>query len=131
MIRLYFLSFCLLFPPLLRAQSTDSLGLDDYPFLTRYESDYLNNVLKDKKDTFDFTGKKVAYVTGKECQHIISKSTYFKAIKAGVRTWPDILTPEEKVLSGGYDVLLLHGAIKICTPKRKCKILKELRIGFL
>ncbi len=45
-------------------QTPGGLGLDNNAVLNTQESVYLNSLLKEQLKTFDFTNKKVAFVTG-------------------------------------------------------------------
>jgi hypothetical protein len=38
----------------------------------------LNSLLEDLRETFDFTDKKVAFITGSKGQKVVSKSDYFQ-----------------------------------------------------
>ena len=75
-----------------KALTLDSCGLDNSPILNKYEVEYLNskacknNILQitglSSKDTFDFTGKKVAFCCGSSGSGISSKKGFFKYIKS-------------------------------------------------
>ncbi|HZH74314.1 MAG TPA: hypothetical protein VFD91_17615 [Mariniphaga sp.] len=93
--------------------NTDTLTIDHDEVLSEQEVILLNHLLKNLRDTFDFHGKKVAFITGSSGNRLLSKADYFNQIKP----WLDagdtpqasivLLTEEEKDKSGGYDVLVL------------------------
>ncbi len=114
------------------AQNSDSLGIDHNPILNAKEVKLLNLLLKDTRDSYDFTNKKVAFITGSNGGTIVSKSDYFKN---SVIPWiekdsePQIflvkLTEDEKTKSGGYDVLVLSW-VKVFNPKTKEQVITQL-----
>ena len=105
-------------------QVNNSLGIDDNPILTEIESKFFNELSIVKSDTFDFSFKKIAFITGNSGKLILSKSQYFKDC---VKPWLDkglipqtsviILTKEEKEKSGGYDAIILSW-VKLFTNKQ-------------
>jgi hypothetical protein len=114
-------------------QAFDSLGIDDKIILNRQESIFLNDALIKERDTFDFTNKRIVFITGSSGSKVISKSEYFRNC---VKPWteknslPQIffvrLTTEEKHKSGGYDAFVLSW-VKLFTEKRKAKIIDQLK----
>lgn len=115
------------------AQTSDSLGVDDNPIPNKSEVELLNSLLNETRADFNFADKKVAFITGSSGSKIVSKSDYFRC---SVIPWiengsePQIfmvrLTEEEKLKSGGYDVLVLSW-VKIFTPKRPEIVLRQLQ----
>ncbi len=113
-------------------QASDSLGLDKNIALNRQEISFLNTSLKSSRDTFDFTDKKIAFVTGNSGGKIILKQDYSLTC---VKPWVDKgsipqiffirLTNDEKQKSGGYDVLVLSW-VKVFTDKQKKNLIKQL-----
>ena len=114
------------------AQMSDSLGINNNAILNENEVELLNSLLKKTREGFDFTDKKVAFITGSNGGTIVSKSDYFRN---SVTSWiekdsePQIfmvkLTEDEKMKSGGYDVLVLSW-VKVFTPKTKEKVIRQL-----
>ena len=114
------------------AQNSDSLGIDDNPTLNKNEVELLNSLLNDTRNDFNFTDKKVAFITGSNGRTIVSKSDYFQN---SVIPWiekdsePQIfmikLTEDEKLKSGGYDALVLSW-VKVFTPKTQEKVIRQL-----
>lgn len=113
-------------------QNADSIKLDEHKFLDMQEAEVLNSILVESRGSFDFRGKKLAFVTGSSGSRIISKSDYFETC---IFPWldkgesPQIfiveLTKEEKDRSGGYDALVLSW-VKVFTRKQKRRIIKKL-----
>ncbi len=113
-------------------QTIDSLGLDNNARLTKYESEYFNNEFKDWRKEFDFTDKKVAFITGSSASKHQTKTHYFKEVTDRLKHnlkmshSPVFLTQEEKIESGDYDVIVLYW-VKVMTDKRRRKIIDELK----
>lgn len=113
-------------------QSSDGLGKDNNIVLNRDEIEFLNTSLKSSRDTFDFTNKKIAFVTGSSGSKLISKQEYFLNC---VKPWTDKgsspqiffvrLTLEEKQKSGGYDAIVMSW-VKLSTDKQKKRIIEQL-----
>jgi hypothetical protein len=100
--------------------------------LSTKEAELLNSLLEQSRNTFDFHGKKIAFITGSNAGRILSKADYFNTC---VTPWladgktPQIfmveLTGEEKNKSGGYDAFVLSW-VKVFTDKRKKKVIEQL-----
>lgn len=113
-------------------QNLAECGIDNNPKLTQIESEFLNEYMTDyNKQNFDFSNRKVIFVTGNSGNKIATKSDYFDTIKQRnqtddkIATWIVKLTPEEKIESG-YDIILTYW-VKVVTEKRKRKILNEIK----
>lgn len=116
----------------LKAQNSNNLGIDNSPLLNESEVTLLNSLLEEQRDTFDFRNKKVAFITGSSGSKIMPKSVYFHS---SVIPWieedsnPQIfmvrLSDEEKLKSGGYDVLVLSW-VKVFTSRRQKKTVEIL-----
>ena len=116
----------------LNAQDLDSLGINSSSTLNRQEVELLNLLLGEKRDTFNFQNKEVAFITGGTGNGILPKNVYFRSY---VKPWldkaskPQIsivqLTEEEKSKSNGYDVLVLSW-VKMFTDKQRRRIVKRL-----
>lgn len=131
--KLYLTSLLLALTISLFGQAVDSLGIDNNPRLNKYEAAYFNNIFKDRRENFDFVGKKVAFITGSTANRHWSKTEYFSEIKprqftesSGSFQFPIFLTEEEKIKSGGYDVILLSW-VKLLTDRRRKQIISELQ----
>jgi len=111
-------------------QKIDSCGIDNNSKLTVFESKYLNEYLKNKRDTFDFTGKKIIFITGSSGKTIGKKKDYFLNINewnlsnSKIATELFVLTREEKIQSGGCDAILTYWVMIM--PNKK-KIIEKLK----
>ncbi len=113
-------------------QNLAECGIDNNPKLTQTESEFLNEYMTDyNKQDFDFTNKKVIFVTGNSGNQIGTKPDYFDKIKQRnqtddkIATWVVKLTEEEQ-LQSGYDVIVTYW-VKVVTERRKRKILNEIK----
>lgn len=118
----------------LSGQNLSECGIDNNPKLTQSESEFLNEYMTDyNKQNFDFTNKKVIFVTGNSGNKIGTKSAYFDEIKQRnqtddkIATWFVKLTEEEQIQSG-YDVIVTYW-VKVITERRKRKILNEIKVS--
>ncbi len=112
------------------SQNLDELGVDNDPNLTEAESKFLTDYMTyEQRDNFNFKNKKVIFVTGNSGEQLGTKSKYFDYIrdwnKNGnkIATWVVALKENEKIDSGGFDVIVTYW-VKMFTEKRKKKILK-------
>lgn len=78
------------------------------------ELELLSSLLTNPIDTAEIRGKRIAFVTGSSGRKIITKATFFETninpwIHKGLKPQVEsiLLTPDEKKLSGGYDVIVL------------------------
>jgi hypothetical protein len=111
-------------------QTIDSLGLDNNPRLTKCEAEYFNNEFKDWRKEFDFTDKKVAFVTGSTANKHLTKTDYFNKVKSRLKdnyemTHSALYLTEEEKLKSGYDAIVVSW-IKLLTDKRRRQIMTEL-----
>lgn len=100
--------------------------------LSTEEAKLLNSLLENSRDTFDFEGKKIAFITGSSGSRIISKTDFFNTC---INPWLEenekpqifmvLLTEEEKSKSGGYDAFVLSW-VKVFTNRQKRKIVEQL-----
>lgn len=113
-------------------EQIQSPNSDGDEMLSTQEAELLNSLLEQSRNTFDFHGKKIAFITGSSGSRILSKADYFNTC---VNPWladgktPQILmvelTGEEKNKSGGYDAFVLSW-VKVFTDKRKKKVIEQL-----
>lgn len=111
-------------------QTIDSLGLDNNPRLTKYEAEYFNNEFKDWREEFDFTDKKVAFLTGSTANKHLTKTDYFNEVKSRLKdnygmTHSALYLTEEEKLKSGYDAIVVSW-VKLLTDKRRRQIITEL-----
>ncbi|MBN2260298.1 MAG: hypothetical protein JW702_07120 [Clostridiales bacterium] len=118
----------------LHSQIIDSTLIDNNIKLNKYESDFLNDYLKEQRDTFDFSQKRIAFITGSSGSIIGNKKDYFKDINKWDKDYNSkivtslvIFNDNEKELSGGYDAILTYW-VKLLTDKRKQKIIGQIKI---
>ncbi|MCK9562617.1 MAG: hypothetical protein M0R02_07845 [Bacteroidales bacterium] len=124
------ISFTLLSCKSMPQKGTEPNTNDD-EMLSTQEAELLNSLLENSRDTFDFHGKKIAFITGSSGSCVLSKIDYFTNIKPWMEAGdtPQIfmveLTGEEKNKSGGYDAFVLSW-VKVFTDKRKKKVIEQL-----
>lgn len=116
----------------------EKCGLDDAPWLKSYEVNYFNQVFEEKRGTFDFSGKVIAFYKGSSGTTKSRKSDYFKGLKQAnngdqsIHAWQAggtqllILTKEEKELSGGYDAILVSWSKLPKAGKARTRLVKRL-----
>jgi len=110
---------------------THAFKIDHDKMLTKEEVEFLNNLLKNQRDTFDFHEKKVAFITGSAGSRFLSKADYF----AQMKHWLDagsapsvfmvLLTEEDKYKSEGYDVFVLLW-VKVFSNRQKKRMIERL-----
>lgn len=111
-------------------QNLDSCGVDNSSHLNSFESVYLNDYFSKQRGSFDFTGKKILFVTGSKGTRIGNKTGYFNDIKlwnkdnSMIATDLILFTEEEKIQSGGFDGMLTYWA-KV--PPNKNKLFKKIK----
>lgn len=122
-----------------QVSEVEKCGTDDNAHVNSYEAKYFNEVFKNKKGEFDFSGKVVAFYTGSSGTTISVKSNYFKGLENSnnrdkdVHTWQAngtqllILTDKEKNLSGGYDVILVSWSKLLKQGRSRMKLVKRLK----
>jgi len=115
--------------------SSKNCGLDDSPYLNEFESAYFDEVYKSRKGDFDFKGKVAAFYTGSSGNTKSGKSNYFLHVKNDdeeQHLWQAngtqllILTENEKVLSGGYDVIFIFWSKLLKEGKSRKRLVKRL-----
>jgi hypothetical protein len=119
------------------AQYIEKCGLDNNPALTHDEAAFLNEYFNESdRKGFDFTGKKILILGGSAGSSLRSKIDYFKSIKdrivkttIPIASRPYPLTEEEKMQSGGYDVVLTFWNKVPMTPDKKKRIIRRVAEG--
>jgi hypothetical protein len=109
----------------------DKMGVNDDAYLNSFESDYFNFILQDKRGEFDFTGKKIGFVTGNG-HSIVSKQSYFNIEKSrkeiGYSTnqaFLHLFNKSEKYTSGGYEGVVVYWVKAFLKSKSLPRRLKE------
>lgn len=114
-------------------QNLAECGIDNDPKLTQPESEFLNKYMNDEqRKRFDYTNKKVIFITGSGASKIGTKTEYFDNIKKWqeksekIATWTVELNEKEKIASGGYDVIVTYW-VKLLTKRRQRLIIEEIK----
>ena len=118
----------------------EKCGLNNNPELNEYEAKYFNEVFKERKGSFNFTGKTIAYYSGSLGTTKSEKSNYFRCLKNAINNedrtiheWQAggtqllVLTKEEKEISGGYDAILVSWSKLLKRGKSRNKLVKKLK----
>ena len=112
-------------------QNLEECGIDDHLILTSSESEFLNKYMIDERSkNFDFSKKKIIFITGSRGREFGTKSKYFNDIKKWNKNGKKIAThiielnEKEKIDSGGYDVIVTYW-VKVLTKRSKRKIIKR------
>ena len=115
----------------------EKCGLDNNAMLNSYEAAYFNDVFKERKEDFNFSGKVIAFYTGSSGTTMSTKSRYFNSVKNSnqkdVHAWQAggtqllILDNEEKNLSGGYDAILVLWSKLPKRGKSRTRLVKRLK----
>ena len=106
----------------------DKMGIDSFPLLNKYESEYFNFLYKDFREDFNFTEKKIGFL------HDLSpsdKKEYFdqekERFKQGVTTNNGklyVFDEKQKEISGGYDAAIVYWCKMIISKDELTKRLK-------
>lgn len=101
--------------------------MDSDPLLNNCESEYFNAVFKDSRGDFDFTGKKVGFITGSNGRTLSDKKKYFNSVRrmnspAGEASLY-IFDAALKEESGGYDVAIVSWCMVLRSANDAVKIL--------
>ena len=107
-------------------EQLDKMGVDNSPLLNCYESAYLNVIFKDSLNGFNFSNKKVGFMSGgdkihyfdMQKKHIINKNS---PCDNGTLYIFDVA---QKAESGGYDAAIVYWS-KFLIPTEK--IVKRLK----
>ncbi len=119
----------------------DKTGLDNSPFLNRYESALLSEMLPESLKWFNFSGKKVGFVdvSNNMIGFVIvnyGKKGYFEKLKrhySDERIFFDngmlyILNDRQKKESGGFDVAIVCGNNFVLSEENIVKRLKKYKV---
>lgn len=115
------------------SQNLDSLGLNNDPILNQSEASFLNTSFSSQTNEFDFINKKIAFALGSSNYKIRTKASYFKEVIAYYRHDEYIedilivLDEKEKILSGGYDAIIVSWSKIGVGKKARQKLVKKLR----
>ena len=87
---------------------------------------------ENQRGNYDFTNKKVIFVTGTSAHQTGTKLEYFNRVKEWnengnkIATWIVELKDNEKIESGGYDVIVTY-QVKRLTKRRKRIIIDQIK----
>lgn len=123
---------CMLFTATLPAKRVQEINSQSVMQISDDEAVSLNKYLKVQRKHFDFTGKKVAFMTGSSGTSISSKRVFLQSVGDAVNH-PDqgapcsiqILKPQQKIASGGYDAIVFF-RVKV-NRKASGRMLRKLK----
>ena len=117
----------------LYGQQLDNCGQNNSSTINNDEARFLNLYLADVKNQFDFSLKKIGFVTGSSGSRIGTKNEYFNEIKkcnlrnSKIATSFIAFTDDEKLKSGGYDAIITYWVKISIGDKTKRKIVDKLK----
>jgi hypothetical protein len=107
------------------------MGVDNFPLLNCYESAYFNVLFEKNRKNFDFTDKKIGFITGSNGKTKSSKANYFALEKDRFnRNYTSnggtlyIFDAVQKEVSGGYDAAIVYWSKVLVPAKDVAKRLK-------
>ena len=108
--------------PIELLNNLNKMGVNDSSLLNYYESAYFNLIFEKSRKDFDFTDKKIGFITGSSGKTKSSKASYFKLEKDRFNSnySPNggtlyIFDEAQKEESGGYDAAITYWS-KILIP---------------
>ncbi len=100
----------------------DTMGIDNSQLLNSSESAYFNVIFEKSRQDFDFTNKKIGFITGSNGRTLSNKINYFRIEKDRFKRHQTpnnstlyIFNNEQKKLSGGYDAAIVYWS-KVLVP---------------
>ncbi|NCA87065.1 MAG: hypothetical protein EOM83_16130 [Clostridia bacterium] len=127
--RLGFLFLITFLTNIIFGQDINSLGVDNNPLLNIHESEFLKNQLE--LESFDFSDKNVAYYFS--LVGVQTKMEFFSDAKKHLSSGNSLslqlvmLDSNEKIETGGFDVIIVAWSKKQVTPKMKEKMIEKLK----
>ncbi|MDL2214718.1 hypothetical protein LJC00_00830 [Dysgonomonas sp. OttesenSCG-928-M03] len=114
---------------------TDKLETDNNSLLNDTESTYLNKIFETTRKDFDFTNKKVGFLTGSSGKKMGNKEYYFDMHKEHSTNLNHpydngalyIFNITEKAESGGYDAAIIYWSKRLVSINEVVKRLREQR----
>ncbi|KAA3649761.1 MAG: hypothetical protein DWP98_06435 [Bacteroidetes bacterium] len=116
----------------IQIQNKEAIKGNTEEMLSKEEVKLLNSLLENSRDTFDFDGKKIAFITGSSGSRILPKTDFFNTC---VNPWLEreekpqifmvLLNEKKKNKSGGYDAFVLSW-VKVFTNRQKQKAIEQL-----
>lgn len=103
-------------------EQLDKMGIDNSPLLNCCESAYFNVIFESSRQDFDFTNKKIGFITGSNGGTISNKASYFSLERDRFNRNNTtnggtlyIFNAEQKEQSGGYDAAIMYWS-KVLVP---------------
>jgi hypothetical protein len=116
-----------------QAINIDSCGLDNKYLLTKWEIEYFKASIKSLK-SIDLENKMFAFAYGNYGNTVIGKKDYFEKWRrdyytrnSGVSNIVLKLTEEEKLLSGGYDYIIVSWSKTLPAGKSRKKLIERVK----
>ncbi|WP_419870346.1 hypothetical protein [Chryseobacterium sp. CT-SW4] len=101
--------------PFSQTEKWDLLGRDGMENVNAYEAEYFNKALAHTRKDFDFTEKKIGFITGNNAKVKTNKKEYFDLERIRISKGQTgnggtvvTFTEEEKAVNGGYDAAILY-----------------------
>ena len=111
----------------------DSCGLDVRSVLTKWEIEYFKTSIRTLQP-IDLENKMFAFAYGNFGKTVINKKDYFEKWgrdyymrNSGVRNILLKLTEEEKILSGGYDYIIVSWSKTLAAGKSRKKLIERVK----
>jgi hypothetical protein len=115
-------------------EQLDKMGVDNLPLLNCCESAYLNVIFEKSRKNFDFTDKKIGFITGSNGKTVCSKKEYFdlERNRFNHNSTPNngtlyVFNAAQKAESGGYDAVIIYWCKVLVPIETAVKSLKNKR----
>jgi len=116
-----------------QAINIDSCGLDNSGVLTKWEIEYFKTSIRTLQ-SLDLENKMFAFAYGNFGRTVINKNDYFEKWgrdyynrNSGVSNILLKLTEEEKILSGGYDYIVVSWSKTLPAGKSRKKLIERVK----
>lgn len=107
----------------------DKMGVDELPLLNCHESAFLNVIFKDCLKGFDFTNKKIGFLSGgskrNKKEFFIEERERYNNNSTTINGTLYIFNATQKAESGGYDAAIVYWSKFIIPVEKVVKRLKE------
>jgi hypothetical protein len=115
-------------------EQLNKMGVDNLPLLNCCESAYFNVIFEKSRKGFDFTDKKIGFITGSSGKTVCSKKEYFdlERNRFNRNSTPNngtlyIFNAEQTTASGGYDGAIVYWSKFVIPIEEVVKRLKDQR----
>jgi hypothetical protein len=113
-------------------ENLNKMGVEDCLLLNEHESNYFNSIFKNSRKDFDFTGKKIGFITGSSGNTLSNKKEYFHSEKDRFNHGysPNngvlyIFNEKQKEESGGYYAAIIYWSKTLVSVESVVKTLKK------